>query len=515
MMSMKKIYLILAACASFVEVTAQNINQSVQVTNDYVSILGEVRKHDVPMSVPDTLLNFDYKFNYSVFDSPYMGAYEFSPYSIQIHPDATVFDGRKLQVRAGAGYTLHPELELVYAPVVRKDFAMSVYANGAGYWYSDNRDLSGNAGAELRWYHKKNVILFSTGYDGIFAATDQPGNSFNSGFAKLNVKSTTRGSYFFYDFNIGYRYGNEALPSAKENEHIIFADGSIGPVIKNKFKLTVDFDLRYDAWGGVEDRKAAYAGLTPRASFLLGPVKISAGARIDYADGLRIAPVADANLALFKSRLNIFAGLTGGQNIYTYYDLRSVNHRFAIIGCHEGNKGIGYEKMNAFAGISGHAGSHFEYRLKAGYAIRDNVPLFGVTGMYAFENYKLFYAEALLAVHSDRFDMTGQMHYGNYSMVSNSVCYTPASFCGTLTMRYNWNRRIYAGISAEGRSAMASPTGNNVPAYVDLGLNLEYKLNGRWGVWAKGGNLAGMKIQRVPGFEEKGPYATVGFSLVL
>ena len=36
-----------------------------------------------------------------------------------------------------------------------------------------------------------------------------------------------------------------------------------------------------------------------------------------------------------------------------------------------------------------------------------------------------------------------------------------------------------------------------------------------WGVWLHAGNLACMKIERHPGYVEKGPYFTLGLSLSL
>ena len=54
---------------------AQNINAQVQVTNSYSSSVGDFAKQNVPVNVPDSALKFDYDFDYSVFDSPYRGAY--------------------------------------------------------------------------------------------------------------------------------------------------------------------------------------------------------------------------------------------------------------------------------------------------------------------------------------------------------------------------------------------------------------------------------------------------------
>ena len=56
---------------------------------------------------------------------------------------------------------------------------------------------------------------------------------------------------------------------------------------------------------------------------------------------------------------------------------------------------------------------------------------------------------------------------------------------------------------------------SEIPGYADLGVELEYFVNKKTSVWAKGGNLLGMTIQRSILYAEKGPYFTLGFSLNL
>ena len=101
---MKRRYLYSAAalllCAA---ASAQNLNPTVQVTNAYEGRALDVEKQNVAMAVPDSLLKFDWDFGYSVFDNPYKGAYEFSPYLIEMRPDPTVYAGKKFYLRAGAG----------------------------------------------------------------------------------------------------------------------------------------------------------------------------------------------------------------------------------------------------------------------------------------------------------------------------------------------------------------------------------------------------------------------------
>ena len=154
---MKHKYLTIMACVALgAPLAAQNINQSVQVTNDYVTRFADFQKQGPVLQVPDSLYRFDYDFDYSVFETPYKGAYEFSPYRIAVTPEARLYDGNKLYLRAGAGYSFHPQFELAWQMLQEKDLAIGVFAEAGGFAGNYRRrgvegafgghDLSGRVG---------------------------------------------------------------------------------------------------------------------------------------------------------------------------------------------------------------------------------------------------------------------------------------------------------------------------------------------------------------------------------
>ena len=130
---MKKTIIALATLALCAPLSAQNINQSVQVTNDYVGRFADFQKQGGALQVPDSLYRFDYHFDYSVFETPYKGSYEFTPYEIRVTPEARLYDGRQLYLRAGAGYTLHPQLTAAWQALTREDLSVGVFAEAGGY----------------------------------------------------------------------------------------------------------------------------------------------------------------------------------------------------------------------------------------------------------------------------------------------------------------------------------------------------------------------------------------------
>jgi hypothetical protein len=83
--------------------SAQNLDPTVVVSRDYEGKLMEVHKPRIEMAVPDSVLRFDLDFDYSVSDSPYKGAYDFTPYVLDMRPAASVRETNNLYLNAGAG----------------------------------------------------------------------------------------------------------------------------------------------------------------------------------------------------------------------------------------------------------------------------------------------------------------------------------------------------------------------------------------------------------------------------
>ena len=130
---------VLALTACFAAASAQTFNPSVEVTNAYEGKPVDARKQELAMQIPDSLLVFDYDFDYSVFDNPYKGSYEFSPYLINMKPEPVPYAGRNFYLRAGAGYSLHPELALMYSPTATGKWKLDVYDGFQGYLGSYRR----------------------------------------------------------------------------------------------------------------------------------------------------------------------------------------------------------------------------------------------------------------------------------------------------------------------------------------------------------------------------------------
>ena len=276
--------LVLLSSASW----AQNLNPEVQVTNDYQNRIDDVSKKGVAMTIPDSLLRFDYHFDYSVFDSPYKGAYEFSPYSVTITPDARPYDGRRLYLRAGAGYVLKPEFDLVWSAVDRKKFSVNAFASAGGFYgnykhvqphtferekgvFDRGWDFASSVGADARINIGKTLLRTEFGYDGIYTGHDiYSGGNTHSPYVSAHIGSNS-GRRILYNAGVTYRYVYDALSSGSSiHENELTLDAVFSAVTDASFKVSSDVELNLNGY------YSAFQ-MHPHAAFRLGVFDFDAG----------------------------------------------------------------------------------------------------------------------------------------------------------------------------------------------------------------------------------------------
>ena len=540
---MRKTVISLAALLALtVPAAAQNINQSVQVTNDYLARFADFQKLGGAMQVPDSLLRFDYKFDYSVFDTPYRGSYEFSPYRIQATPAARLSDAGTLYLRAGAGYTLHPQLELAWRVLDEENFKIGVTADAGGYAGTylsrggavfSGHDLWGRAALDGTYLTPGTRLSYRFGYENILAGEDSAAPGFQSGFhsAVLAGRVQSRpgaGGRFIYDANLRYRYSGDHYPKSlgrdRIGENSLHAGISAGTDLDERFKVLLDAALDLDArreYG--EMFNGTYAAfvtaLTPHVQFVEGPVRLDVGLRADFGrvsgSGGRfsLAPAVTARMDVPDYGLELYAIAGGGQAVQGHYDLKQVNH-FAFRA--DVAPYVSQEKLSLRAGVSGQWLSSLQYGLEAGFADYAAQPLLAWDGVGKVD-YKALWLQGSAAWRDDRIEADGVVRASHSQAVSEAAAFLPALLTADLRGIYNWQKRIFAGAYVQASTSRRSLSENwsDLPGYADLGLLGEYRFNARWTAWAQAGNLLGMAIERVPGYIEKSPYLTIGFSLKL
>lgn len=557
--------------------SGQNLDPTVVVSRDYEGKLMEVHKPKLDMAVPDSVLRFDLDFDYSVSDSPYKGAYDFTPYVLDMKPSPVEHQVGRLYLNAGAGYQLHPEMDLVWTPDLKaKVFRMNVYAShrsfAGQYWDIESLggapglvfgrglsdavwegfDMSNKAGVDGRLDWKKGVLSFTAAYDNLMQQEKRtPGlsRSFNAADAVLTIRSKDRpDARFGYLVCIDYRYGKDVLKSPSEaglSENLFGVDASFfAPLAKrNRIGLDIDYDMA--GYDGFFNAGVSLISVTPHFVRNTGNWDIDAGVRLAKVfkaremSGLyqnRIQSVYPDVRIGFKGipSLYVYVASGGGPSLQTYSSLLKYDrHMNAFYGNGRALLDVSDQSVYAMAGIDGRIATRFSYGLKGGYSRYGLAPMSSVSydAKYlvyvpgiSYAPYSKFFAALECRLDTERFDMDASVEYAHHLGDYEVGLLLPSSFKGYASFRYNWMKRIYAGISCEAATARKGRLTylhsgqltfrpDSIPGYVDLGVDLEYVLNHRLSLWAKGRNLMGMTIQRSIFYAEKGPYFTIGFSL--
>ena len=577
---MMKHCILLSLCTfCAVPVFGQNINPTVEVTNAYEGNLMEIHKPQQVMALPDSLMHFNLDFSYSVFESPYRGSYEFRPYVMNMKPQPDAYDGKTLYLRAGAGFTFHPELTFAYSPRFKGKHQMSVYDDFRSYFGPyrsidkdmkgstgtfDGRDYSNRFGVDGRVDWEKSVFSYDVGFTSISAKDTIMDRHYRAVDMSARVRSNNDGDkYFYYDGGLSLSFGEDRFstmfPSSFLNKGIsenIFAfDGSFGPVLSRNSRFLVDVDMTVATYGNLLDANVGMLDVTPkyqiakgRWDFSLG-VKFGGFAKNDktesaahykmFQNGSQILyPDLHADFNVIRSYLTLYGNVTGGDKANTYRSVLQGYHFFNPFASDSFNAMLDntVENVNFAAGAKGNIATRLHYDLKAGYSVVekgmfDKVvcnPLINGFGSYSpeimFANYRKFYSQFLFFWKSRTLVLDGGLAYQatKFRHPENNL-FKPASLSGDFRARYCWKDRISAGLdlnfasSRKGylESVLGEPSPVKIPAYADLGMSVEYQFSRKMSFWATGGNLLNQNIQRHPYEPNSGIYFTAGICVNL
>ena len=584
---MKK-YMSAAAAAVFslsvVQAFGQDLNPTVEVTNSYSGKAIEAHKPMQKMAVPDSLRKFDLDFSYSVLSNPYKGGYDFSPYLLDMRPDKNAYKGHKLYFRAGAGYTLNPELDFVYSPVLRNNSlklnvfaynrsyigdyaAISAKQDGDGYVLKKDgdagysgRDMLTKAGVGGRYDWKRTSVDFGAAYYGIHTKDFSLTSNYNAADIFAGIHSSPameKESYFFYNAELSYRAASDGstvhaeLPrsagpsmknSLKTNDFSFKAE--LGPVLDFRRRVSVEAGTDLTTYSDLFSGQKGHFYVTPRYVRSGGTVNFQAGVKFDFAlksgdrfKGIRSGhvfyPDVKFDARLIEDRLDFYASAVGGIDSNGYADMKSGRHFFNSV--YAGSPLFSdntIEQINVSAGFRGNFASVFRYDISAGYAslegmALDNVMIASPVSLpgIVYEDTELIYARLKYVLETRSILIDGSVGAVNSKLYDDGKAgIAPAPVSGDIRVKYNWNRRIYAGVYAAAsaqRKGWAEVYGTDarhevkVPGYVDLGVEGEYAFKKNFSLWISARNLLGANVQRSPLYVEKGVKLTAGVCINL
>lgn len=400
-MMMKRTYslaaALLLACAA---ASGQNFNPTVEVTNNYQGNSSDAAKPVLEMAVPDSLLRFDLDFDYLVFNKRYEGSYSFKPYMLNMTPEKNAYRGHKLYLKAGAGYSLHPDFDMVFSPASKGGLNLSLYASHKSYFgnyatikpFDDmgeyrltgtdavwkGYDALTTAGFDGRYDWENTTVTFGAGYYGILARDTTARRSYNALDFNARVRSNrTDEKFFFYDVALQGRYGNDACTSCPVNfpfvvdpmeyfpstleskdalsEGHVGLQATVGPVFDYFHRALVTVEAEDVTYGGGSFKGGAgRIAVTPRYEMETGRWKFSLGLKLEGLFHQGDTTVAIPGTDIFRKKgkvvypavhvdftasdnVLIYAAATGGSRMNTYSSLIADNHHLATNFAARGN----------------------------------------------------------------------------------------------------------------------------------------------------------------------------------
>ncbi len=547
----------------------QNLNPTVEVTNAYEGGPSAIAKPVQQLAVPDSVTRFNLDFDYSVFEKPYQGAYEFTPYYVQLKPTPKPSTTEKFYLRAGAGFTLHPELDFVWTPLQKEKYRMSVYATHQSY-FGRYHDFALGAPQDgiipvVKSGGKMNGYLADTkaGIDGTFnwdgglvtldlgfrnrMADDAYHYQKMSGLeAKARVRSLPSDEpHLLYDAAIDYSLLGGDLSSfsrvAKDFRESKFdLVGEFGPVLDADRRILVGVNLDLARYMGDFAGYTGRMAVTPKYQFNLDRWRFSLGAKLSWL----IYSEDFIDFHAVDDRLVLQTSATGGDRFNTLSG-QFFSHPFSYDALY----GHSVERVRAMIGARGNFAGRFRYDLQGGYARWTYAPVEGMasyhisvvdpnpsdtftTGLTEIlvlrpslveKGFNLLFVDFDYGWKSESVTVDGKLSY-RHTNIADSAAFGPAAFTGFIRPAYNYGTRMKGGLDiawSTGRKAsvtIPNETGEvtkvyRVPGWVDLGVFAEYRFTHRFGFWAKGGNLLDQVVQRTPLHAEAGMYFTAGIVL--
>ncbi len=516
---------------------AQDINTSVEVTNDFTSSVSDYDKVGLALSVPDSLRRFNLNFDYDVFSRPYAGAYDFTPYSIMFVPQTVRETRPAFLLNAGAGYTLHPVLSAVLSPRLGGKFAFTAYQDFSGYM-GPYRSFDGSLNRNGRWQGRdlsetlgivgalrlSSVELgLNLNYDGLYVMDRfLSGRPYHDFGVKLGGRSTVgHKGPFAFDFITGYNAVREYNTLTPLSEDRFFFDGEMAyDFSKSSFEM--ELDAAYLSYASLRYAPVYNVSVTPRYASSYRKFSYSVGAEVALENGeFWMYPDVRADLSLIGGRLDIFAGLDGGGVYNSYASLKERDHHLYFTPEEYSTLGFSRRRYDLYVGVGGSIASHLQYEFRGGHALMGGSPMdakssLGDYAVVVFADYKLTYADLSLVWKSHRIEANAGLHYRSTDILSEGAVFDLPAFSMDADVLYNLRNRIFVGLSVEAALARSLTGGDasiSVPGWCDLGLYGEYRLNKTAALWIRGGNLLNSDVQRIPFIAEDGLNFTAGICM--
>ena len=573
---MKRYAAAIPALFAAVILSAQNLNPTVEVTNVYSSSAKDIGKPVQEMAVPDSVTTFNLKLDYSVFDSPYKGAYEFTPYSTADGPAVKDLDRQQFYLRAGIGYSLHPEFEAVWSPEFKYGVRLDAFARHQSF-FGNYRGLKGvtindgkrdvtrmiwdkslsfgydaltDVGAKASWAWKKGEVTATAAYTNLSGKDYMITRSLNGARIGATVRSIGT-EKVRYAASVLWRYGSDWGRFNEETNHYHVVENRLDikgdvafPLSLGELYTKVDFSLESLKQGLNETGMILSA--TPGYRFAKGNWFFDLGVKVDGFVGDRerfkvqhVYPAVYVSYNIPSIDMTVYASATGGSRLNAYGDVVAATHVFnmnhyVVAGSRLLDNSV--DRVRAMLGLRGNISHRFHYHLRGGYALVGNGlldamvledplgnPFAGPMPATGYASFHVAFADMDCNWISDHvkadahFKIDGAFPLKSHGGSGTAPFFLPALLTGSVKGGYIWNKVLTVGASVDFSTSRKSPFAADhwykIPGYADLGIFAEYQINKLIGVWLKGGNLLHSTNQAIPLYTASGIYFTAGIVL--
>lgn len=448
-----------------------------------------------------------------------------------------------------------------FKPIASNEGKMLVEASREPGDYWSGYDFMSQAGVDGRYEMDQMSMDFDVAYYGLASKDWRKTRMYDAVDAKVGLRSKPKNaSYFMYDVQAAYRFGEDKInfidgDGVYVGEHLFDLDATLGQIITGGHEISGDIEAEVAAYSYAgQSMVSGDISIVPHYVLRKGRWMLDAGVRISKiirtddpygwfdAKEQIVYPDVTASFDMIQDAMRVYACLGGGNKLNTYSSLLKRNHHFdtSFASGAYPLMDVTVERVSASVGLEGRIGSAFSYDLRTGYVnyandildavLIDTDPVSGAR-IYqpgaGYAPYQKYYAAFDWRLANEDFSFDGNVVYSHvWGLENSSGLFKPAALTGDVSFEYNWNKRIFAGIDCnfstgrQGGMWVKIPGGPGVeeaviPGFADLGVSFEYALTRAFSLWARGGNLLNMSIQRNPLYVEKGVNFTVGICLNL
>jgi len=403
-------------------------------------------------------------------------------------------------------------------------------------------------------FDRYNYTALSSGYasvlpevkPGQFPTASHKNNSFTAAF-NLNSAQKEENTVY-YDVTVSFRNTQKEMAlkrltadTTRLSEGFLNVSGYVGATF-DIHRVYIDMNIEYAAYEGMHNFNIGLVEFSPiyalhrkRLDARLG---VKFGSRYGLAGSIvepgldlgahsSVFPDVDIRYTLVDKTLWAHAVVTGGNDLNAFS--RMIDDCPIVLPT--SSMEFGSRPLDATFSLEGVVSGRLGINLETNYKIYRNkmifIPVYDGSAMSqltaAYRDVNQFSAQAEAFWRSQELTVGGRFRYANYrNNEDKSVVTEMPKYTGYGFVRYNFRERIIAQVECNYRSKTSgkmisqnslyvAPPTYEVPAIVDLDLNVNYLINKHFSVFAKVGNLLDHRNEYMPLYLEPGRNFGGGF----